>query len=294
MLVLAGAVSAAAQELEPRAYSPSPVGTTFLLVGIGRSAGDISFDSTIPIDGNAILYFPTLAIGRTFGLFGRQALITAAQPYVWGSASGDVGEQQHSITRSGLADVGLRFSLNLHGSPAMTPKQFAKVPHRNVIVAASLAVTAPSGQYDKARLINLGTNRWSFKPEIGLSYPVRKFYIDFYAAGRFFTQNENFFPGQFTRSQAPFMVFQGHASYAVRPGLWLALDSTWYGGGATSINGGPPASRQANSRLGTTLSLPLTNGQSLKITYSSGLTGRIGGKFQTVNITWQAVFFDRS
>lgn len=251
ILVLAVAFSAAAQELEPRAYSPSPVGTTFLLAGFGRSSGDVAFDPTIPItNASATLYFPTLAIGQTFGLFGRQALITAALPYVWGNASGDVGELQRDITRSGLADAGLRFSLNLHGSPAMTPKEFAKVPHRNPIVAVSLAITAPSGQYDKTRLVNIGTNRWSFKPEIGLSYPVRKFYIDFYAAGRFFTQNTNFFPGDSTRSQAPFILLQANLTCAIRPRLWLALGSIWYSGGAVSINGGPPLNRQANSRLG--------------------------------------------
>jgi hypothetical protein len=39
--------TATAQELEPRAYSPSPVGTTFLLGGFGRSEGGILFDPSL-------------------------------------------------------------------------------------------------------------------------------------------------------------------------------------------------------------------------------------------------------
>jgi hypothetical protein len=285
---------AGAQELEPRAYSPSPVGTTFLGVAFGRSSGDISFDPAILITNTkATLYFPALGLGQTFGLFGRQALITAILPYVRGSVSGDVGEQQQRITRSGLANLGLRFSVNLHGSPALTPAAFAAIPHRDIIVAASLAVVAPSGQYDKARLVNIGTNRWAFKPELGFSYPVKKFNIDVYAAAQFYGANRNFFPGQSTRSQSPLTSIQAHVSYTVRQRLWIAFDSTWYGGGAVRVNGGPSIGRQSNSRLGGTVSLPVARRQSLKIAYSSGVTGRIGSAFSTVTIGWQYVFFNR-
>ncbi len=293
--LIIGIVSSAwAQELEPRAYSPSPVGTTFLLVFFGRSSGDVSFDPTVPVtNAKAALYFPALAAGQTFGLLGRQALFTAILPYVWGSASGDVGEQQQRIARSGLANMGLKVSVNLRGSPALTPKAFAAVPHRNTIIAASLAVAAPSGQYDKARLVNIGTNRWSFKPELGLSYPVKKFYLDFYASSCFFTENASYFPGQSARSQAPLLAVQGHLSYVIRQRLWLAFDSTWYGGGSVRVNGGPPLNRLSNSRLGGTVSAPVAERQSLKIAYSSGVTGRVGAAFSTVTLGWQYVFFDR-
>lgn len=288
------AAIAAAQELEPRAYSPSPVGTTFVGTLFGRSGGGVSFDPTVAITGaKATLYFQALGLAHTFGLFGRQALAEGVLPYVWGSASGDVGEQQRRITRSGLANVKLRFSVNLHGSPALTPKAFAATPHRKMIVAASLAASAPTGQYDKARLVNLGTNRWSVKPELGLSYPVRKFYLDVYAGAIFFAENKAFFPGQSTKSQDPLISIQGHVSYTVRQSFWLAFDSTWYGGGAVSVNGGPPLQRLNDSRAGGTVSLPLAEHQSLKVAYSRGVTGRLGTDFTTVTIAWQYFFFGR-
>lgn len=189
--------------------------------------------------------------------------------------------------------MGLRLSVNLHGSPALTPKKFAAVKHRDILVAASLAVVAPSGQYDQARLVNIGTNRWAFKPELGFSYPVKKFYLDFYAGSWFFTDNASYFPGQSTRSQAPLIAFQGHLSYTVRQRLWLAFNSNWYGGGSVRVNGGSPMNRLSNARLGGTLSLPVAERQSLKIVYSSGVTGRIGASFSTVTIGWQFVFCDR-
>src|ERR1700730_3994557 len=98
------------QDLEPRAYSASPVGTSFFGVGFNRSSGDISFDPTVPItNAKATLYSPGLGLGQTFGVFGRQALLTVALPYAWGNASGDVGNGEESIYRSGLADVKARF-----------------------------------------------------------------------------------------------------------------------------------------------------------------------------------------
>ena len=281
------------QDLEPRSYSASPVGTRFAGVSFGRSSGDISFDPTVPItNASATLYSPGVGLGETFGVFGRQALLTVGLPYAWGNASGDVGNNEQSVYRSGLADVKSRFSVILRGSPAMSPKEFMQRPHRNFIIGASLTFTAPAGQYSGEKLINIGTNRWSFKPEVGVSYPVKKLFLDLYAGSWFFMDNGNFYPGQLTRSQNPLPTIQGHVSYTLRHSMWVAVDSTWYGGGAATVAGGAPSERQSNSRLGATVSLPLAKKQSVKISYSSGVSGRIGSKFNTISVGWQHVWFD--
>ena len=285
----------AAQDLEPRAYSASPVGANFVVVGIARSSGGVVLDPSIPVtDAHATINSPFLGLGRTFSLFGRQALVTAALPYAFGKAEGKVGPQleQASLTRSGLADFRAKFSVILHGSPAMSPQEFARTKHRSILVGASFTVQAPTGQYGSTKLINLGTNRWGLRPEVGVSCPWKKFYFDLYAGAWFFTANDNFFPGNSVRQQDPLPSLQAHVSYSVRPKLWLALDGNWYTGGATVVNGGPPQARQNNSRLGATLSLPLTRQQSLKIAYSDGVAARFGTNFNTVSVTWQFLWFD--
>jgi hypothetical protein len=290
-------VSITAQELEPRAYSPSPTGANFLVAGFGRSSGEVVFDPSVLVtDAHATIYSPTLGLGRTFGLFGRQMLVTAALPYAFGKVNGKVGPQlqQESITRSGLADLRLKFSINLRGSPALSVREFAKAKHRDLLIGATLSVQAASGQYGPTKLINLGTNRWALRPELGISYPWKKFYFDVYAGAWFFTENNRFFPGNSIKQQDPLTGLQLHVSYTVRPRLWLALDSTWYGGGDSSINGGPSTGRQSNSRAGVTCSLPLGKMQSVKISYSNGVTARVGSKFNTVAVSWQFLWFDRS
>ena len=282
------------QQLEPRAYSPSPVGTSFLAIGFARSSGGVTFDPTIPLtDVHANLYSSFVGLGRTLGLFGRQSLITAALPYAWGEVSGKVGEQSGSVTRSGLAGANVRFAFNILGSPALKPREFAATKHNKFILAASLTVDTPTGQYSSAKLINLGTNRWSFRPELGFSRPMKKVSLDLYTAATLFTTNQAYFPGDSTRSQDLLGSIQAHLSYTVRRGLWVAFDSIWYGGGAVHVDNGPGKSRQSNTRLGGTLSLPIGKVQSIKVSYSSGVTARAGAAFRTLGVSWQFVRLDR-
>jgi hypothetical protein len=282
-----------AQELEPRAYSASPIGVNFLVVGVGRSSGDVVFDPTVPItDVRADINAATLGAGRTFNLGGRLLLATAAFPYVWGGVAGKVAEQAQSITRSGLGDTRLKMSVNLWGTPALQPAAFVKAPPRTNI-GVSLSVAAPVGQYYRDKLINLGTNRWAFKPEIGVSHPMGRWALDFSGGVWLFTSNDRFYPGSSTRTQDPLFVLQTHASYNVTRRAWVAVDATWYGGADVSVNGGPPASRQNNARVGGTLSLPIGARQSFKLAYSTGASTRTGADFTTVAVAWQCLWFDR-
>ncbi len=292
LLLLSSASRCAGQELEPRAYSASPVGVNFLVLGYTRSTGSVTLDPTIPVtDVRAHLNIPTLGLGHTFGFWGRQALVTAALPYAWGDLEGNVAEQQRRITRSGLADMRLKLSVNLYGNPARTPREFAQAPQRGFLAATSVTVQAPSGQYDPTKLINLGTNRWSFKPEVGVSYTWKKFDVDVYGGAWIFSDNSRFYAGESLRTQDPIATFQQHVSYTIRRQMWFAIDGTWYRGGAASVNGGLPSPSQNNTRFGATLSLPLSMRQSLKLAYGAGATARTGSNFDTITVSWQFTWF---
>jgi hypothetical protein len=293
MLLAGVATQAPAQELEPRAYSPSPVGANFLVIGYGRSWGEVLFEPSVPIsDVDAQFNAGSLAYSRTFGVFGRAANVLIAAPYVWGDVSGKVGEESDAITRSGLGDPRLHLSINLAGGPALTPAEFMR-RRQTTTLGASLTVIPPIGQYDSAKLINIGANRWAFKPELGVSYPVGRWYLDGYAGVWLFTDNEEFFGGA-RREQDPIGALQLHASYTFRPRLWLAVDSTWYAGGQSTVDGVHNDDRQSNTRVGLTVSLPLGDRQSLKLSWSDGATTRIGGDFNTIGVAWQHTWLPRS
>ena len=281
-----GIGSACAQDLEPRAYSASPIGTNFLVSGYTRTTGGISLDPSLPITGvRGTIDSATLGYDRTFDLAGRSASVAIQLPYVHGDFTGQVEEQSSHVSRSGLGDLRMRFAVNLFGAPALTPAEFQQRPPTTTL-GTSLTIIAPTGEYNPQRLINISSNRFAFKPELGVSQPLGDWFVEAYAGAWVFTNNGDFFGGH-VRSQAPLWAFQAHAGYNFRPGLWLAADATYYTGGETSIDGAAKHGTLATSRYGLTLSVPIGAGFSAKLAWSTWLRARNGGTFQTIGVALQ-------
>src|SRR5215218_4698784 len=70
--------------MEPRAYSPAPIGTQFVLLGYAHQSGDVLLDSSLPLKDVAVKFnFGSIGYGRTFGLAGHQASVAVLAPYIW-------------------------------------------------------------------------------------------------------------------------------------------------------------------------------------------------------------------
>ena len=277
---------ASGQEMEPAAYSRSPLGTQFVLLTYAYQNGEIFTDSSLPLrDVRVKVSSASLAYGRTFGLAGRQASIGFFLPYLKGRASGTVFEERQEVTRSGQGDARVRFTSNLIGSPALSSKEFAAYKPRTV-VGVSITIIVPTGQYEAVRLVNLGSNRWAFKPELGLSQPAGRWTLEMAAGTWLFTPNKDFFGGS-RREQKRLISLQGDVIYTLRRGMWLSVSATYYAGGQTIVNSVVNADRQRNSRVGATFSLPLNQHQSIKIAWAKGLTTRFGGDLNIVAMAWQ-------
>jgi len=286
-LFLIAGVTALAQQLEPRAYSASPVGINIGILAYGYSAGDLNFDPSLPID-NASAKISNAAIGyfRSINVAGRSANVSVAMPYTFGDIQGDYMGVFTPIYRSGVSDMGARFAINLYGARAMKLKEFASYKQRTN-VGVSVSSIMPTGQYDPNKLINIGSNRWAVKPEIGVSHAFRKtkLILDAYAGAWLYTTNSNL-QGR-RRSQAPIVGAQFHLSYDFGRRLWAAFDANLFRGGRTAINGALRNDLQSNSRIGGTVSLPLTRRQSVKVAYARGAYTTIGGNFQTISFAYQ-------
>lgn len=287
-----GCHAAHAQELEPRAYSPNPVGANFVVLGVGHSSGNVLLDPSLPLtDVDARITAGLTGYGRTFALFGRSASAAFAGPYVAADVSGSIGEDRREVQRRGFGDPRLRLAVNLMGGEALTLAQFAKREPRSSL-GVSVVIVPPLGQYDSTKLVNLGSNRWSFRPELGFSQPVGRWYLEMYAGLWLFTDNDAYFGGA-RREQDPIRTLQAHVSYTVRPQLWFAADATHYRGGQSSIDGNSRMDALANTRVGITVSLPIGARQSLKLSWSDGVATRIGGDFNNFAIGWQYTWMDQ-
>jgi hypothetical protein len=283
---------ARAQQLEPRAYANLPIGLNFLIAGYAYSHGDVLFDPSLPVS-DAKAKVNTLLLGyvRSLDIGGNSGSIGLVLPYAGVHASGQITSsgqtepQAASVTRSGFGDPALRLAVNFYGAPALSPAKFREY-QQDTIVGASLVVIAPWGKYDGDKLVNIGTNRWSFKPEVGVSQALGPWILEAALGVTFFTDNDDFFGGH-TRKQDPLYAAQTHVIYYFDPGLWGALDLTYYAGGRTSVDGALNNDLQQNSRWGGTLGKSFDPRNSLKAYFSSGVTARTGTKFTTAGIAWQ-------
>jgi len=278
---------ASAQDLVPRAYVIAPLGANAITISSSFFDGPVSTDPTIPVtDFKARFDIASFSYSRSLNFFGHSANVVGSVPYGIGNFHGTVAGVPNHPYRSGLVDGRLRFSVNLRGGRAMHFNQFAKWREK-LVIGTSLTVLTPIGQYDPARLINLGLNRWAFKPEVGASRRFGPWALDLYGGVWFFTANSAFFPGTSVRTQAPVGAGEMHLSYVARPRLWASLDGNFWTGGRTTRNGTENFDYQRNSRAGATVSVPLTRKQSLKFSYSRGAYISIGGNYQNFSAAWQ-------
>ncbi len=284
---LAGLASPAqAQDIEPRAYSNAPVGVNFLIAGYVFTRGGLSTDPAVPVtDAKLNTSNAVLAYARALDLWGKSGKFDAIVPYtrLFGTANFQGEPVERAVT--GLARPAFRLSVNLYGAPALRLREFAGWK-QDLIVGASLQVSPPWNQYDASRIVNIGTERWSIKPEIGISKAVGPWTLEMQAAATFFTDNENFYGGK-TRSQDPLYSLQGHVIYGFRSGKWISLDGTYFAGGRTTVDDVLSNDLQQNWRLGATLAIPVNRLNSIKFYASSGVSARTGNNYDALGVAWQ-------
>ncbi len=278
-------IPASAQELVPAAYTPAPYGVNVVTVTTSFNDGDISFDPSGPIeDGSGRIGTSSVGYARTFNFAGRSANIGFIVPYVLGDLQGLVNGVPASAERSGFGDIGFRGAVNLYGGPAMSPKEFsAYLP--KTLVGVTVSASAPTGQYDPSKLINIGTNRWAVKAELGFVQVIGEWAIDAYVGANLFTDNTEFL-GDNTLSRDPIYSTQAHLRYRFNPKIWGAFDVNYWRGGQTTVDGVDNDDEQSNSRVGLTFSIKLSPRQNLRVAVSTGAVTRIGGDFHSIGASY--------
>ncbi len=286
MLLLAPTL-AAAQSLDPRAYSNLPVGLNFLLAGYAHSRGELAIEGLPLQDGRTRVHALPVGYVRSLDVFGSSGNLALLLPLVDLTATGSLdGVTEARREVSGLADPTLRLAVNFYGAPALRPAQFGAW-RQDLIAGASLAITAPLGQYDEDRLINIGSNRWSIKPELGLSQAFgQQWTLELAAGVTWFTRNDEFFNDS-VRRQAPIYSAQMHLTRQLGRGRWGAFSASYYEGGRNSINGVEREQEVGGTRLGLTVSLPLDRQNSIRLSAHGGLNARTGSDFKGLGAIWQ-------
>jgi hypothetical protein len=277
---------AQAAELEPRAYANAPVGMNFLIAGYGKSEGGLSTDPASPIqDAHLNIHTGVLAYAHSLDVWGKSGKFDVIMLFSDLSGTALVSGQPAERQVSGLNDPRFRFSVNFIGAPALSMQEFAGY-QQDLIVGASVQVSAPLGQYDPSRLVNLGINRWMIKPDIGISKALGPVTLELSAGVVCFTKNDEYYGGK-SLEQDPLYSTQAHITYSFRNGVWAALDGTYDYGGRTTVDGIQQADVQESSRFGATLAMPLNRNYSIKLYASTGVSIRTGSDYNLAGLALQ-------
>jgi hypothetical protein len=294
LLVLFLVSGTKAQDLEPRFLSVLPTGGNFAIASYGYSTGNILVDNSLPIeDLNARLNNFVLGYARSFKLFNRLAKFDVVIPYSFGKFDGIVSNIDSTTSRNGLADPLIRISMILVGAKPLKPVEYFKHEPKKFKLGLSLRIRPPLGQYDPAKFVNLGANRWAFKTALAASYTViKKLTFEGHLIAWFFTENKAFYNGN-TIAQKPLVAAHLHISYVFKPGIWLAVSAGTSGLGETIVNDVEQDDLQRNTRFGAAFAIRINKHNALKIAFTSGVSTRYGADFNTFILAYQFMWFDK-
>ena len=285
-------IGSAAQELSPRAYWPTPVGTRVATLGYSHQSGDVLPDRSLPLTG-VDSSFGSIYIGyrHTFSLWDRTANITFDVPYIDGTTVGTRDGELDLVRRfNGVGDLAATLSVNILGAPAMTREEFGQMRSSfRHILGVSLKFVAPTGNYDSNRLINVGANRWAMKAEVGYITVLKPKWVLETSLGAWFFQDNDDFLGT-TKEQNPVMSIQGHLIHRFRPGWWASLDMNYYRGGRSTIGGQRFEDLQRDSKIGATLAFPFALGHLVKLGYTNGSINDSDENFNVFLISYLKLF----
>jgi len=298
LLVLLGclalAAGAQAQDIEPRRWTHLPVGSNVLGLAYGYTDGDLSFDPVLEVQ-DAKVESQTLALSfvRSFDCFGRTGRLDAILPYQWARWDGLLAGTPATREREGFSDPWLRFSLDLVGAPALKGTEYAdfRAAHPvQTVVGVALGVQLPLGDYEDDKLLNLGQNRFVFRPQAGVVHTSGPWSFELTSSIWIFTDNDDFFGGN-ELAQNPLYDTQAHVVRSFPNKCWASAGVAYAWGGESSVNGQSKADDRSNLLSSVSAGMPLGESQSLKIGYIRGDTQNdVGADTHTFFIAWSFRF----
>jgi len=283
-----------AQDIEPRRWTPLPLKSNFVGVGYGYTNGKIFFDPVLhvedaTVEGNAL----AISYVRPFKIGKKLARFDVLIPYTIVRWEGTLGGVPASTSRNGFADPRLRLSVNFIGPSAMEAKELQEymIAHPvHTVVGASLAVSLPLGQYYNDKLLNLGQNRFVFRPQVGFVHNWRKWSYELTGSLFIYTDNNDFFNGS-TRKQDPVFAFQTHLIRRFKPGIWGSLSLGSGLAGQSIVDNQPKKDKQENLMGAISFGVPIMKKQAVKIVYVRSQTlSDVGGDTNSVSASWSASF----
>jgi Putative MetA-pathway of phenol degradation len=276
LAIVCGPATLSAQFSDPHSYDNSPAGVNQLELGYAYAHANASLDTSLVIAGAKLnLSQGSVDYTRYFGLFHRTAWAEASLPIA--GLSGSITGTNIEGSTAGTGDSSYEFATLLVGGPALTPAE-AENAAPTTRVGLSVTATAPTGKYHTDKILNLGSDRWSFKPELALSLPFGtrdKWQADLYTNIYFYTDNTSYRGREVLRQEA-LPGFEGHVSYSFNDRVWTSLDTRYSFRGATFVNRIDQDNTQQNFSLGAETNVSMNGRNSLLFEFAKALVHENG------------------
>ncbi len=283
-------VHVCAQEMDPRAYTNLPKDMNVIVAAYALARGHVLSDPSLPIKDFKITSH-NVAFGyvHTFGFANKLARINVVLPFVSMAGSLQFRGQDTSGNRTGFGDTRIQLAINVIGSPALSARDFKSYTQKTV-VGISLVTSIPTGLYYADKTINIGSNRWAFKPQIGFSRRFKQIYADGYIGIWLYTNNSKYQNSKVLQQQ-PVVSAQLHGSYYFKNQMWVGINSTWFDGGQTTIDNIGYGDRLDHWRIGASWGVPVAKKQLVKLQFHFTAHTRYGQNYKLVALSYQYAFF---
>jgi hypothetical protein len=244
--------------------------TNFIGAAYAHTDADIDLDPVLEIE-NGRMSLNTWGVQyiRTFALFDKTARIDLLQSYQESRWSGLLEGVPERVQRNGLSDALVRFAINLYGAPPLKGREFAAyraAQKDETIAGVGLSVQLPTGDYMDDKLINLGNNRYTLRPQVGVELKRENWSTEITGLIAIHTDNNDFFNGK-TLEQAPFYTIHGHLTYTFQPGLWASMSAGYSYGGRKTVDGTKKDDRREDLSWALSLGVPITRHLGVKMAY---------------------------
>lgn len=255
---------------DPRRWAHLPADANFGGFAYVHTQADIFFDPTFSLE-DVEMKLDTVAgkYIRTFEIFNKSTRIDITQAYQEGKWTGLLEGNPAATSRSGLSDTFIRVAINLLGAPPLRGKKFGAYRANTdieTIVGVGLVVRLPTGNYMEDKLINLGQNRFAFRPQFGIMHTRGSWSTELTGEVAFYTKNDEFFNGN-TLEQHPLYVIHGHLIHTIAPGHWVSFSLGYDYGGEYTVNGIDKNDTKQDVGLKLSYAYPINRASGLKLSY---------------------------
>ena len=294
LIALSVAAPAPAQDIEPRRWTPLPVGLNVISAGLSYDQGNIAFDPALQIEDATIeVKSAVVSYLHAFDLFGKSARVDVVLPYLDARWEGMLNGLAASTERSGFGDPRVRLSVNFLGAPALSGKEYQawRASQRvSTVAGVALAVRLPLGEYKRERLLNLGANRFMFRPQIGVVHTRGHWSYELTGSVFLFTDNDEF-AATSKREQDPVFALQSHVVYASPKGWWWSAGAAYDWGGKSTIDDVDKDDRRAEVLFGLSAGFSIDRHHSIKIAYVGRRSREeVGSDRDSLAVGWSGRF----